>query len=81
LPKDKVKYLFSPTESGISCNLIARSIVQQLYIYYVQVGEDGKIIDARFKTFGCGSAIGSIAYQDISKSSDVPINQILMRLT
>jgi len=26
----------------------------------VEVDENGKIIDAKFKTFGCGSAIGKV---------------------
>lgn len=32
---------------------------QSLLYFQIQVDENGKIVDARFKTFGCGSAIAS----------------------
>lgn len=32
---------------------------QNVFISQIKVGDDGMIVDAKFKTFGCGSAIAS----------------------
>jgi NifU-like protein involved in Fe-S cluster formation len=61
-----------------------------LYIYTIdfQVDENGKIIDAKFKTFGCGSAIASsslatewIKGKDTKFASGVKNDQIAKELS
>jgi nitrogen fixation NifU-like protein len=54
----------------------------------IQVGPDGKIVDARFKTFGCGSAIASsslatewIKGKDIGSAGDLSNKDIAEELS
>ncbi len=34
-------------------------LAQHVHDFQIKVDDDGKIVDAKFKTFGCGSAIAS----------------------
>jgi len=54
---------------------------------YIKVGQDGRIVDAKFKTFGCGAAVASSSYatewlkgktlEEAAKISDAEIAKTL----
>ena len=50
---------FSKDEENIGTGLVGAPACGDLMKLQIKVGEDGTITDARFKTYGCGSAIAS----------------------
>jgi nitrogen fixation NifU-like protein len=50
---------FDKTEAGIGTGLVGAPACGDVMKLQIKVGADGKIADAKFKTFGCGSAIAS----------------------
>ena len=46
-------------EKNVGTGLVGAPACGDVMKLQVRVDEDGKIIDAKFKTFGCGSAIAS----------------------
>jgi NifU-like protein involved in Fe-S cluster formation len=47
------------TDSNVGTGLVGAPACGDVMKLQVKVDENGKIIDAKFKTFGCGSAIAS----------------------
>ena len=47
------------TSKSVGTGLVGASLCGDVKKLQIQVDEKGKIVDARFKTFGCGSAIAS----------------------
>lgn len=47
------------TKENIGTGLVGAPACGDVMQLQIEVGEDGKINDAKFKTFGCGSAIAS----------------------
>ena len=50
---------FDPSDSNIGTGMVGAPACGDVMRLQIQVGEDGKIQDAKFKTYGCGSAIAS----------------------
>ena len=50
---------FAKDESGIGTGMVGAPACGDVMKLQIKVGKDGLIEDARFKTYGCGSAIAS----------------------
>jgi Fe-S cluster assembly scaffold IscU len=50
---------FDKTEGDVGTGLVGAPACGDVMKLQIKVGADGKIADAKFKTFGCGSAIAS----------------------
>jgi len=50
---------FNPKDKNIGTGLVGAPACGDVMKLQIKVDDSGKIIDAKFKTFGCGSAIAS----------------------
>ena len=50
---------FHSKETNIGTGLVGAPACGDVMKLQIKVNDDGKIVDAKFKTFGCGSAIAS----------------------
>lgn len=50
---------FAKDEAGVGTGLVGAPACGDVMKLQIKVGVDGRIEDAKFKTFGCGSAIAS----------------------
>src|SRR4051812_50162331 len=50
---------FDKNDGGVGTGLVGAPACGDVMKLQIKVGADGKIADAKFKTFGCGSAIAS----------------------
>lgn len=53
---------FDKDEEGVGTGLVGAPACGDVMKMQIKVGEDNKIVDARFKTFGCCSAIASSSF-------------------
>jgi len=50
---------FGKDESGVATGMVGAPACGDVMKLQIKVGPDGRIADAKFKTYGCGSAIAS----------------------
>ncbi len=50
---------FDKADTDVGTGMVGAPACGDVMKLQIKVGEDGKITDARFKTYGCGSAIAS----------------------
>ena len=53
---------FNPKDKNIGTGLVGAPACGDVMKLQIKVDDSGKIIDTKFKTFGCGSAIASSSY-------------------
>jgi Fe-S cluster assembly scaffold IscU len=79
---------FDKAEKNIGTGLVGAPACGDVMKLQIQVSDDGVITDARFKTFGCGSAIASsslatewIKGQKIDEAAKITNSQIAQELS
>lgn len=79
---------FDKNESGIGTGLVGAPACGDVMKLQIKVATDGTITDAKFKTFGCGSAIASsslatewIKGQNILEAAKITNSQIAQELS
>uniref|UniRef100_A0AC11D8Z2 Iron-sulfur cluster assembly enzyme n=1 Tax=Ovis aries TaxID=9940 RepID=A0AC11D8Z2_SHEEP len=67
------------TSKNVGTGLVGAPACGDVMKLQIQVDEQGRIVDARFKTFGCGSAIASssLATEWVKGKTDFPGNPVV----
>jgi Fe-S cluster assembly scaffold IscU len=79
---------FNKDEKNIGTGLVGAPACGDVMKLQIKVADDGTILDAKFKTFGCGSAIASsslatewIKGMNIDKAQEISNNEIASYLS
>jgi len=78
---------FNPKDKDIGTGLVGAPACGDVMRLQIKVDDSGKIIDSKFKTFGCGSAIASSSYstefikgKNITEASNITNSDIAQYL-